>query len=441
MDCLNQAVQWSTQLLVRLGDAAALSNEDLTTAVAPLHAPVHHDTQPAKKRTKAAKKKGAAAPAAAPSASPQSAAIKEAFATVQTCVAVAGEVARLKAFELSGDDASVTWASEAARMAQLFVGVIHRLHSSFSSSSSNINDEDVSSTLHAVIISGVSYAARLARNLAAAVATAHVSETTTDAAGGGCRDLQSELADAAAGEGDGVVPAATFDVLNPVLPFIEALMMLLCEDEDGSVVAATRPHFAGLVAAVCSISDSGCDNSGWLMPIVALLATGVNVKVGGEKDEILDDGHDENKGAVSTGKRGKRIQNASSELVSTARNAPVVQQLVAAAKLVGQCESIAGVAAVLASRAASRGDAVLALRGVELTQLMGFQGVTVRGKSRAGNSFVQVIDELKALQESFSSLLENHEEEGSGNAKTLLMAKLQALLPPAPRVAFDEIFN
>ena len=102
-------------------------------------------------------------------------------------------------------------------------------------------------------------------------------------------------------------------------------------------------------------------------------------------------------------------------------------------------------AAVLASRAASRGDAVLALRGVELTQLMGFQGVTVRGKSRAGNSFVQVIDELKALQESFSSLLENHEEEyeeeGSGNAKALLMAKLQALLPPAPRVTFDEIFN
>ena len=100
------------------------------------------------------------------------------------------------------------------------------------------------------------------------------------------------------------------------------------------------------------------------------------------------------------------------------------------------------------------------LRGVELVQLLGFQGVTLRGKSKAGaNTFVVAIDKLKQMHQETemskdTAVMDTNENRditdggvsGASDVEpakvvvVVLVEKLKALFPPAPRVTFDDSF-
>lgn len=441
VECLQQAMQWATQLLQRLGP---IEGDDLLAAIVP---PAPHP-QPSK-RTKAAK--GRAATPSIPVLSPEISAIKEAFTAVQTCVVLAGDAARLRALSQAGTAAS--WAPSAARVAQLFVTVIRNIATASKSAALGSDEADV------VVLSGVSHVARLARNIAS---------TLGSVPSDGARDLRSELAHAAAGAAS---PVGS-DAGNPVGELAEALLGVLCEDKEGALVAAAKAHLAGLLAALCT---DGAEREGggggilsgvWLTPVASLIASEIDIEDcvdnvpgagGGENENEADENAQEaaNKGGGSE-KRSKntalRVSSvvSSGQLLTEAMEVPIVKHLVAAAKLTKVNESAAGQAAALAARAWGRGDSVLALGGVELAQVLGFQGLTVRGKSKAGaNTFVLTISELKKVHQAAEMSESGDRDEGTtGNgtgaaerAKVVLVEKLKALFPPAPRVSFDEMFT
>ena len=207
------------------------------------------------------------------------------------------------------------------------------------------------------------------------------------------------------------------------------------------------------------------------MPIASLIASEIDfgegcVVDGGkeERDENAQDAAnvDPGDGPEKPRKQAIGVSSAvsSGRVLSEGLEIPAVKQLVAAAKLARVSENAAGQAAALAARAWDRGDSMLALGGVELVQLLGFQGVTLRGKSKAGaNTFVVAIDKLKQMHQETemskdTAVMDTNENRditdggvsGASDVEpakvvvVVLVEKLKALFPPAPRVTFDDSF-
>ncbi|KAH7622404.1 putative Condensin-2 complex subunit G2 [Nannochloris sp. 'desiccata'] len=463
VECLQQAMQWSTRLLQRLD---TIEIEGLAVALNP-PAPADPPPQPAKRTKAASKSKKAAAAAVVPNALPATAsALKEAYSTIQASVAVAGEGARFKSLVCIGsrDVSSVTsWAPEAAQTGLLFIQIVGKLAASARDAPIDADMQMV----QAVVLSGVSHCARLARNLAASCIRPSVNPGGSDPES--ARDIGTELANAARnGDEEAFVSAAVGASGGDFVgPLAKALMTVLCEDAYGSIITPLKSHVVGLMAAMCtttarnnassnSAAVVGADGS-WLAPAAALLASGIDfddllasqqdkTQIEAEKEEENED--DENLRPSSDGGKTTKLaapaKKTLPELLSEETKAPVIKQLLAATRMFKANESAAGQAAALAAHAwLSQEDAALALGGIELSQLLGFQGVTLLGKSKAGvKTYTTAIRKLREIQKSF---LVNPTSAGDGAAavpaeNVLLERKIKALFPPAPQMIFDEIF-
>jgi hypothetical protein len=470
VECLQQAMQWATQLLQRLDPVEI---EDLTVALNP-PAPLDPPSQPAK-RTKAASKSKKTAAAAAVVAEESSgfpataSALKEAYSVIQASVAVAAEGARFKSLvclESRGAVSSATsWASDAAQTGQLFSQILGKLAAAARDAPI---DADMQ-MMQAVVLSGVSHCARLARNLAASCNRPSVRPNGSEPES--ARDLNSELANAACNGDDEQAPlpaAVGASIGDFVVPLAKELMAVLCEDAYGNIIAPLASHVVGLMAAMCTTPNSNAGTAGsgaaaieadgsWLAPAAALLASGIDfddilasqqdkTQIEAEKEEENED--HENVPPCSDGdkitKLAAKAEKTLPELLSEQREAPIIKQLLAATRMFKANESAAGQAAALAAHAwLSQQDAALALGGIELSQLLGFQGVTLLGKSKAGvNTYATAIEKLGELKKSF---LVNPTSGADCAAavpaeNVLLERKMKALFPPAPQMTFNEIF-
>jgi len=467
VECLQQAMHWATRLLQRLD---SVEIEDLSVALNP-PAPIDPPSQPAK-RTKAASKSKRAAAAAVvvseegggiPATAP---ALKEAYSTIQAIVAVAGEGARFKSLVCLGSkgvvSSSNSWASEAAQTGQLFIQIVGKLAAA-------ARDAPIDADMHmiqAVVLSGVSHCARLARNLAASCIRPSSNPNGTDPES--ARDLHSELANAARNRDDEAPLVASIGASRGdfVGPLAAALMTVLCEDAYETIIAPLKSHVVGLMAAMCTNTSSNAGGSGaaaveadgsWLIPAAALLASGIDfdnilasqeekTQIEAEKEEENED-YENVQPSADGGKTTKLAAEAKKtlpELLSEEKEAPIIKQLLAATRMFKANESAAGQAAALAAHAwSSQKDAALALGGIELCQLFGFQGVTLLGKSKSGaNTYNAAIEKLGELQESILVNLSSGTDSSAAvpAENVLLERKMKALFPPAPQMTFDEIF-
>ena len=297
--------------------------------------------------------KGRAAPAAALPAA--LAALREAFSACQACVALLAEAARLQVLGWAAPAAAPAAGQAAARVAQLFLGVVRRV--------AEAGADDEGADVDGVVVAAVSHAARLARNLApprAAPAPA-------------TRDLHSAL-QLAAGAGGAVEGGA-----DAVCALATALMELTCSEAGAAAAVGAKPHLPGLVAALGGEAAAAGGGGGrWLAPLAQLLGAGVDlsdvapIELAAPEEAAADQQQqDENSSAAANqprrGARGKAAARAAAlataglEVRSSDADNAAVKQLVAAAKAAGVQERLAGQAAAAAG-AAVLGGQLLALR-------------------------------------------------------------------------------
>ncbi len=456
VECLQQAMQWATQLLERLD---AIEVEDVAIALNPA-TPVDTEPKPSKRTKATSKSKKSAEETSTTAAAPNApSALKEAFSMIQVGIAVAGEAARFKALVCIGADngSNASWALAAAQNGRLFIQIVGKLAAAARDAPIDADME----MMEAIVLSGVSHCTRLARNLAASCI--RPSSTNTESA----RDLGTELANAATMEEEGApmtagAAAAKSDFVSPL---VEALMTVLCEDAYGNIINPLKSHVVGLIAAMCTASGTGSDatvavedDGSWLAPVAALLASGINFDdiiathedTNNQNDDV-EDGENVQPSPPGSGEGAgkknltKKKDNTLSELFSEETEAPLIKQLLAATRMFKSNESAAAQAAAFAAHAwLPQEDAALALGGIELSQLLGFQGVTLLGKSKSGaNTYAKTIEKLelinKALLSQASGVVAGSDDVPA--EKMLLERKMKVLFPPAPHMTFHEIFD
>lgn len=225
-------------------------------------------------------------------------------------------------------------------------------------------------------------------------------------------------------------------------PLAEDLLQTVCEDRTGACAAGVKPHLAGLLTALTS-EKSAAREKVWVGPLASFVARSIDESAAmlGSAMEAVD--QDENAPAdgnmpqsADQGAQKAVLIGPSAALLSDSLDAAAVKQFVQAAKLVKASEVLAGQAAAVAEEAWLRGDAAGALGAVELAQALGFTGVTVRGKSRAGgDSYAAAISKLRVVQSALES--EEGDAAHATGPKALLRSKMLALFPPPPRVTFE----
>ncbi|GAB4819198.1 hypothetical protein N2152v2_006244 [Parachlorella kessleri] len=457
-ECIQQAVEFAGVLVQHLArlDAAAL-----------LQALVSRPG-PDAKRSKVSKKKKAAVPA---EQLPQAPAVKEALATVQACVALLSEAARVQVLSWA-PPGGMPMAHAACAVAQRYVALLGGVAAAAPAADTASRSE--AAVTDGLVMAAVANVARLVRNLAM---TTKQGRSTT-------RDLDSVLQQAQhaqqgpqqqpsgsesgqasrlTGSGTGQQgDVAAAEAGGSVEALVGDLLALGCQEHGGALVtAALKPGMASLLAGLCGMAGScraeGALSSGWLQPVARLLGRGIDfdqvpaVAAAVEPAAAaLDDEQegDENAGAVANqpadeqGKPAEKAAEGAPQLlgsfVSEHAEHGLVKVLLAAAKSAKIQEPLAGCAAGLARHTFEEGAAVSAMGALELTIMLGFKGVTTRGKSRAGaDTYSAAIQHLRVLKAAVNGLPASRLEAGS--AQALLHHKLGALFPPAPRVTFGAV--
>ena len=220
-----------------------------------------------------------------------------------------------------------------------------------------------------------------------------------------------------------------------VVSLVESFMAALCCLGNAFVLSGgIKAHISGILAAMCHDDCAGPGT--WLTPVAKMIGERDQrsyVGAGGDDDDSFahDENFDENAAPIEETKKHKKQkqQKKTSSTLAQTSACPLVKHLIAASKLMKISECAAGQAATLALHAATAGnDVTVALGAVELCRSFGFQGVTMSGKSRAGNNNLEYTVSIDKLRE-----LKNQIEDGTGGDHHVrLKATLVQLFPSIP---------
>lgn len=316
-------------------------------------------TEPEAKRNKVGKKNKKAA--AGPPDAGAAAAVREAFATVQACMLMLAEAARLQV---------LNWAAPAHSLAQGACALAQQLLvplGSMAAAAAELRGSEAPDA-DTVVAAALSNLARLARNLAVAAKLGAPSTT---------RDLDPILrqaeqqvvpvegAELGGAEGQHSAGAGTAAWESAALGgLVTDLLSLGCQAEDSPstalVVSALKPSLPGLLAALCGSSTTATTDGSvlassrgsWLQPVVQLLGRGIDLEeaaVPGPQqlaaEEAGREEHDENAASAanqpadgSSGADGKGDKSVAAVVdlpgfASEHAGHPLVKQLLHAAKL------------------------------------------------------------------------------------------------------------
>lgn len=373
--------------------------------------------------------------------------LREAYESLLAVLLVLGEAARVRMLAWGGLPSASAMAQVAAALGSAATVLLGRMAEAIKAGSAVEAEEAVAA--------GVGLVARLARGLGFSL-TAAVSGPL----GAAARDLNAENWAAASSAEAGPCGSAEGRVIavSTLSELVGSLLAAACTDQAGLVAAALRPHLAGLVAAVAEATRSGGEvatsTSGatpaaattWLQPVAELLGSGFDHKslpADAAGDKVPAAGEDENAGAnvgggdcssPGQGACGKGKASAEAARASSEANGPLVKTLLSAVRLVKAQEIVAAQAGTVAAEAWAAGKVTAALGGLELACLVGFKGVSSRGRSCAGGeSFAAAITALRPLAEGDLAAVAGADPA----AAALLGHKLAVLFPSPPRVTFD----